>query len=355
MNRRGIRDWRLGISRQNAKCKMQNAPSRSNGPHSYHSVRARHSSFIIHHSSIPFAFTLVELLVTITIIGILAGMVLGAVQMARQGAREYATKATIAKLNSIIMERYESYLTRRVPISTAGLTPRQAAEVRLGAIRDLMRMEMPERWTDIEDAPGVLPYLPSGQNTLREPALHLLYRNKYQPDPSDPSTITVNANYSHAKCLYLIVSMGSPEAMEQFSQSEIRTDPDDGWSYFVDGWERPIYFLRWAPSFASDIQVADFTNHHDPFDSRNVDLTGYQLIPLIVSFGRDANDAAFVGGNIFGNLEMGANVHFPDPGNSNIVRTSICDDAAYQNNGRADLTYGAGAPGNITNHHIEQR
>ena len=64
------------------------------------------------------AFTLVELLVTITIIGILAAMTLGALQASRQAGREYATKATIAKLNNIIMQRYESYLTRRVPIST---------------------------------------------------------------------------------------------------------------------------------------------------------------------------------------------------------------------------------------------
>ncbi|MCE5302216.1 MAG: type II secretion system GspH family protein, partial [Planctomycetaceae bacterium] len=60
-------------------------------------------------------FTLIELLVTITIIGILAGMVMGVLRTARESARESATRATIAKLNNIIMNRYESYLTRRVP------------------------------------------------------------------------------------------------------------------------------------------------------------------------------------------------------------------------------------------------
>ena len=118
------------------------------------------------------AFTMMELLVVVVIIAILAAMVLGALQMARQAAREAATKATIAKLNNIIMQRYESYLTRRVPINTSGMAPSVAATNRLAALRDLMRMEMPERWSDISDAPGVLP----NGSALAETSLHLLYR-----------------------------------------------------------------------------------------------------------------------------------------------------------------------------------
>src|SRR5512144_1810865 len=59
------------------------------------------------------AFTLVELLVTIVIITLLAAIALGAINSARQTAREAKTKALIAKLNQIIMQRYESYTTRR--------------------------------------------------------------------------------------------------------------------------------------------------------------------------------------------------------------------------------------------------
>ena len=61
-------------------------------------------------------FTLIELLVTITIIGILAGISLGAIRYARIATAEAKTKATIAKLNALVMQRYESYMTRRVPI-----------------------------------------------------------------------------------------------------------------------------------------------------------------------------------------------------------------------------------------------
>ena len=101
------------------------------------------------------AFTLIELLVTISIIGIMAALTMGVVHSARQMSAEAATKATIAKLNAIIMKRYESYRTRRVPISlstdTSGkaLSRAQIAEDRLYAIRDIMRMEMPDHTADI--------------------------------------------------------------------------------------------------------------------------------------------------------------------------------------------------------------
>ena len=113
-------------------------------------IRPSPSAFRLPPSAFRPGFTLVELLVTITIIGILAGMSLGALQLAREAAREAETKATIAKINDIIMERYESYMTRRVPIPIpAGTGAAVAAQMRLDGIRDLMRMEMPDCLNDV--------------------------------------------------------------------------------------------------------------------------------------------------------------------------------------------------------------
>ena len=48
-----------------------------------------------------------------------------------------------------------------------------------------------------------------------------------------------------------------PEAREQFNESEIGDVDEDGCPEFIDGWGRPIMFLRWAPGFRSDLQMGD--------------------------------------------------------------------------------------------------
>ena len=230
-----------------------------------------------------FGFTLVELLVTITIIGLLAGITLGAIQAARQTAREANTKALIAKLNHVIMERYDSYQTRRVPIRTRGLPPTQAAQMRLDALRDLMRMEMPERWNDISRGPVNFTW-PGPVQSIPAPPLLSVYRARYQPPGAAEPLAT--AEFGPAECLYMIISMGSPDAMENFSQSDIGDADGDGFPEFHDGWGRPIMFLRWAPGFTgfSEIQTGE---DHDAFDTRQVDPGAIDLIPLIYSGGRD--------------------------------------------------------------------
>ena len=217
----------------------------------------------------------------------MAGLVFGALMAARQSGREAATKATIAKLNAILMRRYESYMTRRIPLDLstnittgARLTPFQVAQDRLYAIRDLMRMEMPDRGNDINDAPIVLPN--SGKQ-LSRPALSLLYYNRLNNSPPGGSGPN---NNGAAELLYMIVSMGSPQDMEQFNQSEIGDTNGNGYPEFLDGWGRPIFFLRWAPGFTpySDIQMKDANDpqvhYHDPFDARLTDTSAVSVLPV---------------------------------------------------------------------------
>jgi hypothetical protein len=202
-------------------------------------------------------------------------MILFALSGAQESAKADKTRATINKLNSLVMAKYESYRTRRVPITiprsvyidtiTGNPIPKAmqtAAGYRVDAIRDLMRMEMPDRITDIVDNP--VTHSIAGDTTsplIPVPSVTIAYRANI------PASVLPGEAYENAKCLYLLVSMGldDPDVMSQFSDDEIVRDPNDGMRYFVDGWGQPIYFIRWAPGFNSPLQ---------PWNVNGVDALG---------------------------------------------------------------------------------
>jgi hypothetical protein len=209
------------------------------------------------------------------------------------------------------MERWESYATRRVGVTQPiGLSqadvatwsqPAAAKERRLLAIRDLMRMEMPDDRADVDNGP-----LTFGTGTLQwslpEPALHTIYRRKTWTRTTIPDC---------AKLLYWTISIGSPESMEQFDATEINFD-SAGMPYFVDAWGNPILWLRTAPGYipnptvfaaqttlpaSGTIQTGDYTNDHDPFDQTGNSLyeKDFRLVPLIWSWGPNQEDGICAG------------------------------------------------------------
>lgn len=282
-------------------------------------------------------FTLVELLVTVTIISILAGIAIAALASAREIARINATRATVEKITDIIMQRYESYRTRRLPVTqgyiqqfaaamttTYGSVPSQELtnRIRLDALRDLMRMEMPDRWSDVVYDPSnpVYDVNDTATNHWRPnlvlppedtPSLTIQYFQKYkaayQYVETKFSSLSTDERrlklqgLASAECLYMIV-MSDPEAAAQFNAFEIGDTDEDSLPEFIDGWGHPISFLRWPAGFVAsfkadtDIQVDSSKSKHDPFDPQNVDrpattdpdsATGYALYPLIYSAGPD--------------------------------------------------------------------
>ena len=186
-------------------------------------------------------FTLIELLIVITVIGLLSAIVLAALQSARETAKATKTKATITKLHYVIMARYDSYRTRRVPVDTSGMYPQVAAQARLNAIRDLMRMEMPDRWSDVSGPPI----------SIDQPSISLRYLRLLNA-AGGPATASEHAA---AECLYMIV-MSIPEAAEQFHGTEIGDVDGDGLKEFVDGWGHPIRFIRWPVGFV-DFEILE--------------------------------------------------------------------------------------------------
>jgi prepilin-type N-terminal cleavage/methylation domain-containing protein len=228
----------------------------------------------------PTGFTLVELMVVMAIMTILSAMIAVAVTGAQESARVAHTRAVITRIHTLLMDRYESYRSRRLPIQiTPGWTPAQAAQLRCNAIRELMRMEMPDRWTDITDGP-VTPGLP-------RTAASVSYQTALAAAGSSPNT-----TYQGADCLYFIVTMGLEEndVLENFSQSDIGTDPNNSsLRCFIDAWGNPIQFLRWAPGFTSPLQPATKTDRDqtDPTGQFGNPPTTFALYPLIYSAGPD--------------------------------------------------------------------
>ena len=275
------------------------------------------------------AITLVELLVTIVIISILAGLVLGVAALAGETAREAHTQHVVERLHNLLMEHYDTYKTRRVKLrqvvldeinSDTSLTQSEKgkaiAEARLYAMRELVMMEVPDRWSDIllTDVPAspfttTIKYpiyldVSGSPANVRRTALTATYLRRYRQIAvragADGETITDNQG---AECLYMIITLatGDGEARSMFGESSIGDTDGDGAPEFLDGWERPINFLRWAPGFDSQIQInannfdgpndtawkTAAAGDHDPFDIFRVDPAAYRLVPLIFSAGRD--------------------------------------------------------------------
>jgi prepilin-type N-terminal cleavage/methylation domain-containing protein len=222
-------------------------------------------------------FTLVELMMSILIIAILASAILFAMASAQEKARADKTKTIIATLNSLLVEHYDTYRYRRAPIQILSTdSPATAARKRLAAIRELMQLEMPDRWSEVRQTPAVL---------LSSPAL----QRAYQRIDTANGTPTTNQNQG-AECLYMIITLatGDGEARGMFREEDIGDTDNDGHKEFLDGWGQPIAFLRWPAGFLpSEKQTGDATKDHDPFDPRLVDPDAYRLVPLIYSGGPD--------------------------------------------------------------------
>lgn len=251
------------------------------------------------------AFTLVEMMVVITVIGLLASLTLMGLAGTRQRAKADKTRSTIRKLSEIVVPHYEGYLRRRLPVSltTSGT---QNARERLVAIRRLMLYEMPDSWGDVS----------SGTSTATPPLSLISTFSYLRTGPIQAFSAYrvarpgLTATFADAECLSMLVSLGTrePDVMEQFRADEIGDADKDTAPEFIDGWQTPIGFIRWAPgassplasgtnalSINSPIQIADPVGFHDPCDPMNVDaplsmsgtLTGFALTPLIYSCGPD--------------------------------------------------------------------
>jgi prepilin-type N-terminal cleavage/methylation domain-containing protein len=272
------------------------------------------------------AFTLVELLVAISILTILAGLVLGMAAGAATTGRVSRTKIMVSRIHTLVTQHYDTYRTRRVEVNDAvrqqinsrytsgGDRGKALAEARLYAMRELMIMEMPDRWSDVMLAPidgtpsAVRPRLPlylktsSGSTHGGPTPLIEAYRRQYYRIASRPGvTAEQIVDNQGAECLYMMVMFATAdgEARGLFSEYQIGDVDGDGAPEFIDGWGRPVSYLRWAPGYPSplgpSINAATTDTElrqlaaadHDPFDLFRSDVRAFRMVPLVYSGGVD--------------------------------------------------------------------
>lgn len=204
------------------------------------------------------AFTLIELLVVMMIISLLASTMLFAMYGAIEDAKAARTRAQITKLNDMIMTRYESYRTRAVRLA---LTPaarrngRVAARARLDALRDLMRMEMPDRTTDVTDPPELIPIPIPGHPSVQLAIPSLL--QEYRRRATQNGTRSIgdwSGVYQGSECLYMIIASIrdlDSNGLDFLHEGEIGDLDGDGMPEILDAWGRPIAFIRWPSGFVA--------------------------------------------------------------------------------------------------------
>lgn len=338
------------------------------------------------------AFTLVEMIIVVVIIGLLALIAVPVYMTALSQSKEHRTRAIVAKIDQIVGEKWEGYRTRQVPIKVpAGMSPQNAAAFRLNAIRELMRFELPDRVSDVANGPNYPPNTSPPNSIIPDPlgsypvyalaALRdrpsvnkqfLRYANQAHP-PGPPPWAATGIDYwttanENAECLYLILALtrdGDNKALDWFSPTEIGDVDDDGMKEVLDGWGNPIAFLRWPAGYRADVApfpvtsqrrndtgiITDPTTYPDPFDPfkldyrwADADVTNDPIIlrPLIWSAGSDKRHDISVGGGF------------------TYASTSPPNDP-YVNNGAIGQPADTDSDGilshadNITNHDLEAR
>ncbi len=305
-------------------------------------------------------FTLIELMVVMAIIGLLFITLMGAMYSAQNMAKRARTQQIVTKMHNQLMPKWEGYETRRLPIGppskntpsdlagrvAGNQTALIAAGQRLGALREMMRLELPDTYTDVQMATsGNQKYLLLPNQQPYVPRSCYVYQNCIATSPTrltPPQTAGSFANLlttaqltnSSSECLYMIVALNTEDrdaTSLSVSVPETSDTDFDGMKEFSDGWGNPILWCRWAGAFVSELQpmysvpasdsryassgqavdtdpkkagnhlTRDPVRNHDPLDVLTVDRWepqstgpwtgqpeyGFALYPLIMSGGDD--------------------------------------------------------------------
>ena len=262
-------------------------------------------------------FTLVELMTVIAIIGLLSAFSVTIVRSSIESAKETQTRTTIAKIDNVLTTAYEKYQYRRVDLTnyyrkySTNRTLAEKTEYRIGKLRDKLRCDFPCTpeelgLSSVENGSGSLKYTPiqaaiaSAVSTAT--ADGTLSSLTYEEE--SPAGTVEYRFIANAELLYLVIMNAEPEARSLFSEREVADVDGNGLKEFVDGWGKPICWMRWAPSLPrsdrqpsiDSIRSQVGTNgvpdryDADPFDPLGLGYggeVGWFLVPYVFSAGSD--------------------------------------------------------------------
>jgi prepilin-type N-terminal cleavage/methylation domain-containing protein len=202
-------------------------------------------------------FTLVEIMMVITVIAVLMTLTIGVVGKFIDNARHSATESTLSKIQSMMDSRrqaFERLINRRgflvgsaeYQIAGSGGTFGLSGENQKIVARKILQMKyFPQTSEDLT----LMVTQFYKNNAAAQAQLVLMYPSLFQPNTSPPVPLT---GLSNAEILYAMLTQGavigdSPLGTDSFSASEVKSDATigAGLPFFIDAWGQKIRFYRW--------------------------------------------------------------------------------------------------------------
>jgi prepilin-type N-terminal cleavage/methylation domain-containing protein len=274
------------------------------------------------------AFTLVEILVVIVILGIMGAMVTTAVSGVTTTAKQSRTRTIISIVDSVLAEQYQGLKYRQFPVETPSMwnqldnqsgqnasvvgyevLAKEAARVRLMMVRDLQRMELPDRYTDFISPQGPTPLVAAATFVKIEsdeivdkrddkserspfpvswyfnalPSKLEAYRNRRTPG--------LTTEHQGAECLFLIMAnayVGGTPALDLLPPGSTGDTDEDGMLEILDGWGKPLRYIRWPIGYFDPEFSIETAKTPDDFDVFRTDYA-YEFATPSDSWAWDPN------------------------------------------------------------------
>lgn len=175
-------------------------------------------------------FSLVELLVAITIILVLMALMGAAVSAARSAGSKQKTLGTIALIDAILQQHFTS-----VESSRAGAASQFSD--RAAALRRQVTADMPDSWAEVRHMKSQAEQFGSARQRGYVALLDAV-------GPTD--------QFGDAECLFMIVMQGGLAdclACSALDKARIGDKDEDGALEFWDEWNEPIRYVLWPGGF----------------------------------------------------------------------------------------------------------